>query len=124
MKPTEITTHEIACQVLERDPTALPDVSMLPENQKEVITTIKKLIDIAEAINKLDNDFKPDWTDFDQYKWRPWFDGSRGFAFVYSRYADWYTRTSVGSRLCFRTETLSDFFGKQFEDLHKKTLTQ
>lgn len=122
MKYNEILSHEIACRVLERDANAFPDLSMRPEGQRNAITNYIKLLDIAEAINKVDG-FTPDYNNTDQEKWFPVFDGSDGFAFSFSIFNFCSAYTYVGSRLSFRTEEIADFFGKQFNELHKYCLT-
>lgn len=123
MKPTDVISHEIACEVLKRDPNALPDYSMLPEHQQIMQLADKKLLDIAEAINLLDNNFVADFSNGRQEKWRPFFNANEGFAFSRSNCDLWGTFTLVGSRLCFRfrSEKTSDYFGTQFNDLHKQS---
>lgn len=120
MQTTQITTHEIACNFLERS-TAMPDVSMLPKHQQQrVIADIMK-DNIAEAINKADN-FIPDLADYNQEKWFLFFN-HRGFAFSHSNFVLWNSCTGVGSRHCFRDRKTADFFGTQFNDLHLQTIT-
>ncbi len=119
----EITSHEIACQVLGRDTGTIPNFSLRPKKDRAGLIALIQLIDIAEAINLVDG-FTPDWKNTNQYKWRPWFDGTVGFAFSYSFCDAWHTHSYVGSRLCFRTEEISNYFGKQFQELHQLTLNQ
>ena len=106
----EIISHEAACEVLGRDPKASTNIHY-------------QLDDIAEAINRLDDNFVPDFTDHDQLKWRPWFrfDGS-GFRFDGSYYDYSNSYSTVGSRLCnyFRSEEAASHFGKQFLAMHEK----
>lgn len=122
MKYTEIKTHEDACKALGRD-TTLPDVSMRPEHHRATILADCKLMDIAEAINKLDGDYKANYSDTSQEKWYPYFDARNGFAFVGSYYVCWHALTTVGSRLCFRfrSEKAANHFGKVFNDLHRQS---
>jgi hypothetical protein len=73
----------------------------------------------------LRGDWEPDWTDSNQRKWWPyfvWLAGS-GFDFSDSTYDGDFSDTAVGSRLCFPTEELANYFGRQFIDLHREFLT-
>lgn len=68
-------------------------------------------------INKAINgpDWKPDYTNSDQYKWFPVFEASSsGFGFSHSGYDFGSTHAHVGSRLCFETEDKSTFSGTKF----------
>ncbi len=119
----EIKTYEDACALLKRDPLMLPDVSMLPVSQQIFLIAACKLDVIAEALNydpKSGKSWIPDWNNGRELKWFPYFesDGSLGFAFSASYYDSWNAYTTVGSRLCFRTEKLAEYAGKQFIDLY------
>ena len=73
----------------------------------------------------LQEDWKARWDDLDQKKWFPvfkWVPGS-GFVFSYSDYGYGDACTAVGSRFCFKDEATSDYFGKQFIEIHRKCLT-
>ncbi|KFC59836.1 hypothetical protein [Flavobacterium gilvum] len=77
-----------------------------------------KLVIIAKAIN---GDWVPNWNDWDQYKYYPWFEmGSpSGGGFSFADYVGWGAHSGVGSRLCFETRDQAKYAGKQFEDLYK-----
>jgi hypothetical protein len=108
-KYTEVTSHEKACEVLEKSPA-------------ESITTDQQITDVANAINKISG-FKADFKNGDQKKWRPYFlVNENGFGFSYSSYDHWDSGTLAGSRLChyMSSEAEADHFGKQFLDLHRK----
>lgn len=81
---------------------------------------MSKLQIIAEALNE---SWKPDWDDSNQYKWFPYFRPGSGFCFSRTGYDYTYTCAAVGSRLCFKTEELAEYAGKQFEELYKELLT-
>ncbi len=69
----------------------------------------------------LNEGWLPDWTDANQYKYVVWFDmrgGSSGFQFYV--YDAWYSRSSVGSRLCFKSQELAEYASKQFIDLYRR----
>jgi hypothetical protein len=116
---TDIKTFEDACKVLNLDSTTIiPDFSLFPKSDKEAMKAHAKLVIIAKAIN---GDWVPDWNNWDQYKYYPWFEmGSpSGGGFSYDDYADWGAYSAVGSRLCFETREIAKYVGKQFEDLYK-----
>lgn len=104
----------------------LEDVARLvndinPKNL-EVLVALNELFTIAEAWNKTDG-FVPDFSDWDQVKWYPWFRYNKNTAvFVYVDAVS--TRASVdaafGPRLCFKTSERAEQFGKQFADLYNK----
>lgn len=88
----------------------------------EALIALNKLFTIAEAWNKED-EFVPDFSDWNQDKWFPWFKYDEDVAgFVYastaSTPADAYP--PFGSRLCFKTSERAAQFGKQFVDLYNK----
>ncbi|WP_353166744.1 hypothetical protein [Empedobacter brevis] len=57
---------------------------------------------IKLIVSAYNNNVKPDFTNWDQIKYEPWFeyDSSSG-GFVYGDYVIWRTNTLVGSRLCY-----------------------
>lgn len=81
--------------------------------------SLKRVI-IAKALNE---GWKPNWSNTSEYKWFPYFSFASGFSFSDSHYYNFYTHSTVGFRLCFKSEKLSDYFGKQFIDLHESVLT-
>ena len=116
---TDIKTFEDACKVLNLDATTIiPDFSFFPESEKEAMIAHCKLVIIAKAIN---GDWVPDWNDWGQYKYYPWFKmGSpSGGGFSYDVCDGWAAYSAVGSRLCFETREMAKYAGKQFEDLYK-----
>ena len=88
----------------------------------EALIALNELFTIAEAWNKED-EFVPDFSDWNQDKWFPWFKYDEDVAgFVYastaSTPADAYP--PFGSRLCFKTSERAAQFGKQFVDLYNE----
>lgn len=93
-----------------------------PINKRQLAANDREKLDyIAEY---LQDGFVADYTDWNQRKWYPWFDfdSESGFGFSLSYCALAFTNAGVGSRLSFPTEEISDFFGKQFIDLHNSWL--
>ena len=88
----------------------------------EALIALNELFTIAQAWNKEDG-FVPDFSDWKQDKWFPWFvydkDAAR-FVFASTPYAPSSAAASVGSRLCFKSSARAAQFGKQFSDLYNK----
>src|ERR1035437_5555493 len=79
-----IKTFEDACKKLGVDPSKLPDVSGILEEFAKPIIAAYKLMIIYKAIN---NGWKPNWSNSDQYKYYPWFYVlSSGFGFSCTHY--------------------------------------
>ncbi len=114
-------TYEEACVL----------VGELPMNEEEMAKILRpdeiarrKLTTIAKALNG--PDWEPNWYDCGQAKWHPWFwlRGMRfgGSAYGWLAFADSLYATSlapagIGSRICFKTEALSDYAAETFPDL-------
>jgi hypothetical protein len=76
---------------------------------------------VAELLAaSLNEGWKPNWDDSNEYKYFPWFEmgGSSGLQFI--DYVYWGSHSSVGSRLCFRSRELAEYAGKQFTGLYKE----
>ena len=115
-----VKSFEDACQVLGIS-TNVPEVKGLPRKHQKAIIANYKLIVIAEALNE---GWKPNWQDSDEYKYYPWFDMSNpagvGCSYTYS--AASYTYASFGSRLCLKNRELAIYFGQTFTDLFNDSL--
>lgn len=116
---TDIKTFEDACKILSLNPdNVIPDFTFFPEADKQAMIDHAKLIIIAKAIN---GDWIPDWKDWNQYKYYPWFEmgSSSGVDFSFDDCDHWCTTSIVGSRLCFETREQAKYVGTQFEELYK-----
>lgn len=119
----KIKTFEDACTALGIDASKLPDVSMLPSEHQDAITAHYKLVIIAQALNE---GWKPNWNDSNEYKYYPWFNvkasknNPSGSGFSYDDYGRWNTGTLVGSRLCFKSSELAEYAGKTFKKLYEQ----
>lgn len=112
-----IKTFEDACKQI-RITTKLPDVSELMDDdlRKPVIAAYKLMV-IYKAIN---NGWRPDWSNWNQYKYYPWFEVlSSGFGFSCSYCVYGRTDSLVGSRLCTDSREKALYIATQFEDLYK-----
>lgn len=115
-----VKSFEDACQVLGIS-TNVPEVKGLPRKHQKAIIANYKLIIIAEALNE---GWKPNWQDSDEYKYYPWFDMSNPAGVGYSRtfYTASSTSANVGSRLCLKNRELAIYFGQTFTDLFNDSL--
>lgn len=115
-----VKSFEDACQVLGIS-TNVPEVKGLPRKHQKAIIANYKLIIIAEALNE---GWKPNWQDSDEYKYYPWFDMSNpagvGFSFTYFTASS--TAANIGSRLCLKNRELAIYFGQTFTDLFNDSL--
>lgn len=115
-----VKSFEDACQVLGIS-TNVPEVKGLPRKHQKAIIANYKLIVIAEALNE---GWKPNWQDSDEYKYYPWFDMSNpaGVGYSHTHYAASYTYAHFGSRLCLKNRELAIYFGQTFTDLFNDSL--
>lgn len=93
-------------------------------NPKHVkaLDALNKLFTIAQVWNKGDG-FVPDFSDWEQDKWFPWFVYKRdvaGFVYAHTYSAPTSAYATVGSRLCFKTPKRAAQFGKQFVNLYNE----
>ena len=91
-------------------------------NHLHALLALNKLFTIAQAWNKEDG-FVPDFSDWHQDKWFPWFKYDKdaaGFVCADTNYAPTSARAHVGSRLCFKSSARAAQFGKQFAYLYNK----
>lgn len=122
-----IKTFDDACAALGLNPfEEIPFAEPKNDNQKAVNAAAKLFI-IANALN---GDWKPNWYNWDEYKYFPWFDLSPekqdddegpagGSGFSYYGYFCVYSYSGVGSRLVFKTRDLAEYAGKQFLDIYR-----
>lgn len=92
-----------------------------PRHIKALIA-LNKLFTIAEKWNKEDG-FVPDFSNKGQWKYYPWFKyevESAGFVFASTYSAASAASTSFGSRLCFKSESRAEEFGKKYVDLYNE----
>ena len=86
----------------------------------EALVALNRLFTIAEAWNKEDG-FVPDFSDWNQNKWYPWFKYDKDAAGFVCTTVNYTTASAyLGSRLCFKTRERAEQFGKQFVELFNK----
>ena len=116
----------VAQKVVSRNAVRLEDVTRLVQSLNpshiEALIALNQLFTIAEAWNKADG-FVPDFSDWNQNKWYPWFKYDKdaaGFVFAYTNSTPAYAHAVIGSRLCFQSSARAAQFGKQFAHLYNK----
>ena len=116
----------VAKKILSGNVVQLEDVARLVTdiNPKhiEALIALNKLFTIAQAWNKEDG-FVPDFSDWKQDKWFPWFvydKDAAGFVYAFTYSAPTNADAYIGSRLCFKSAARAAQFGKQFADLYNK----
>lgn len=107
-----VKTFEDACAEEGKTPESVLPYKDPQDDHERGLNAMAKMLVIAKALNE---GWTPDWTNGNQRKWYPWFKHNGagfGFSFSYCVYTD--SHSDVGSRLCFQTEELADYAGKQF----------
>lgn len=92
-----------------------------PRHIKALIA-LNKLFTIAEKWNKEDG-FVPDFSNKGQWKYFPWFEYSKeaaGFVYANTHATASYASANFGSRLCFKSESRAEEFGKKYVDLYNE----
>lgn len=115
-------TWEQVCAIAGKDPLVLPDVSAYAEKHRKHAIADFKLIIIAEVLNE---GWTPDYTNYDEYKWFPYFDvdadkeRKSGFGLSCHVCDYWLSHSTVGSRLCYKSRELAKYSGETFIEIHK-----
>lgn len=109
----KIKTYEDACA----------ELGITPQNDRTLLElgftpdeiNLRKIKTITAALNE---GWKPDWNDGNQYKYFPWFKMSSGaFVFGDAYYAGSDADAGSAARLCFKSKELAKYAGEQFTKL-------
>lgn len=122
-----VKTYEDACKVLGVEPINEQNAKAQGFRSDEIAR--RKLETIAAALNE---GWKPDWNNTDQYKYYPYFyiqenakgKGSAGLSYAIAFNAASDTNAYVGSRLCFYASRLARYASNQFTDLYEQILIE
>lgn len=122
-----VKTYEDACKVLGVEPINEQNAKAQGFRSDEIAR--RKLETIAAALNE---GWKPDWNNTDQYKYYPYFyiqentkgKGSAGLSFASTHHTASATYAYFGSRLCFYASRLARYAGNQFTDLYEQILIE
>lgn len=97
-----------------------PEFNEVPEELREYFKAVYEAVAITKA---LVGDWKPDWKNVRQRKWFPWFEmSSGGFVFVGALCVCSGALAGSASRLCFPTEEMAEYAGKQFTDVYSRII--
>lgn len=122
-----VKTYEDACKVLGVEPINEQNAKAQGFRSDEIAR--RKLETIAAALNE---GWKPDWNNTDQYKYYPYFyiqenakgKGSAVLSCADADRAAAATAAYIGSRLCFYASRLARYAGNQFTDLYEQILIE
>lgn len=116
MNYKEIKSYEDACKVLGVQPIRENAVAAFPAEDRKSMLAYHKLTIIARAIN---GGWKPDWNDREQYKYYPvFYYKAAGLSYASASLTAASSAAYFGSRLCFKTEAMSDYAAATFADLY------
>ncbi len=126
----KVTSYEQACELLKLNATDIkPNFSMVPERHRLAMEKHFEMVIIAQAINRDETtgeDWSPNWDDYDERKYLPWFDLEKdeevnpsGFRFHDSSYDLTYSCSAGGSRLCFKTAEDAKYAAETFIDHYR-----
>ena len=95
----------------------MPDFSSLPEDLHKRYKALFGIEVITEALNE---GWKPNWGNSNEAKYYPYFrwSVSAGFGFYDASYGYSCASAGFGLRLCFKSDELATYAGKQFTDLY------
>ena len=98
-----------------------PEFNEVPEKLREYFKAVYEAVVITKAIV---GDWKPDWNDWQQRKWFPWFvmQSSGGFVFCDTCYGGSHARAGDASRLCFPTKEMAEYAGRTFTDVYSRII--
>lgn len=121
-----VKTYEDACKVLGVEPINEQNAKAQGFRSDEIAR--RKLETIAAALNE---GWKPDWNNTDQYKYYPYFyiqenakGAYAGLSCAATSNAAANTNANIGSRLCFYASRLARYAGNQFTDLYEQILIE
>ena len=128
-----VKSYADACKVLGIEP--MDEDSMKAQGFRPDEIARRQLETITEALNE---GWKPNWADTDEYKFYPWFyievnevqtegaviGASAGLSCASSANAAANTLANVGSRLCFHDSDTARYAGRTFTDLYEQILIE
>lgn len=121
----KIKSYEDACAMEGVDPQKYLPYPDAKTDDDELANLQRMLSLIYKWINKLDGDYKADFNNHNQEKWRCWFEWdskTSGFGFGGTSYGHSSTFTFVGARLCNSSSKTAEYVGRTFLPLFRKIL--
>ncbi len=111
-----------ACEVLGKTP--VPVLTDRSDADRVSADAYERLIICIRAKNLVDGKIWIPVYDGSEYHYWPYFKpNASGFGFSYANYDGWGTRTSVGSRLEYRTRELAEQGAEEFKQYYNDFLT-
>lgn len=130
----DVNSYERACAVIGEEPVDFEELNdTLENNGFESLSAheiaYKKLVTIAKALNL---GWCPNWADFDEYKYYPWFDlkkespagvggaasgAALGVSVLTSHYVASTSYAHCGGALASESREIAIYFGKQFAEI-------
>ena len=128
-----VKSYADACKVLGIEP--MDEDSMKAQGFRPDEIARRQLETITEALNE---GWKPNWADTDEYKFYPWFyievsevqtegaanGAGAGLSYANANGAAAYTDAKLGSRLCFHDRETARYAGRTFTDLYAQILIE
>lgn len=127
-----VKSYADACKVLGIEP--MDEDSMKAQGFRPDEIARRQLETITEALNE---GWKPNWADTDEYKFYPWFyikvsevqtEGTSGafagLSYALTNSAATSTNAYIGSRLCFHDRETARYAGRTFTDLYAQILIE
>lgn len=119
MKITEqVKSYEDICKIDGVDPVQSLPYPNATDSEEIAVNSFAKVIRINRVLNE---GWKPDWNNDDEYKYYPWFDmetyekdAGSGSGFSYGGCLCVDTFSFVGARLVYKSRELAEFAGKTF----------
>ena len=114
MKITDqVKSYEDVCKIKNIDPiNSLP----FPEPATAEEKAINGFTKIIRAIEVLNEGWKPDWEDWNQRKYYPWWNSGSGSGFSYLVYDFVRSSSPLGSRLVLKSRELAEHIAEHFID--------
>lgn len=109
-----VKSFEDACGIL-----GISVSSVFSKSDSKDEIAYKKIKVIIKALNE---GWIPNWENTNEYKWFPYFEYNSGFGFSTLGADHRVTGTTVGSRLVYKSEELSNYAAKQFDDIYNDFL--
>ena len=122
-----VKSYADACKVLGIEP--MNEQNMKAQGFRPDEVARRKLETITEALNE---GWKPDWNNTDQYKYYPYFfirendkaEGTAGLAYANTVNAASLASARIGSRLCFHDSDTARYAGNTFTELYEQILIE
>lgn len=121
MNLENIKTYADICKIDGVDPVTSLPYPNATDSEEIAVNSFAKVIRINRVLNE---GWKPDWSNWDERKYYPWFemdvDGTgSGSGFSYDDYICDGDFSHVGSRLVYKSRALAEFAGKVFLEEYK-----